>query len=183
MQVKKYRAATIKEATTMVKEVLGHDAMIISTKKIKGDGKQSLFEVTAIPPGSNILSQHSDPFAKVKSELMSIKEMLYLLNHFGGFSEKLLLTPGVLNIYSRMIKNGINDQYARLFLERTGVFNGNSANNIKNIKEKVFEGIRQVIKTKDPFEVGENRKIIAAFIGTQGLAKPQQLQNLLHSLC
>ncbi|MGD2028812.1 MAG: hypothetical protein PVG86_02650 [Desulfobacterales bacterium] len=182
MQVKKYRAATIKEATTMVKEVLGHDAMIISTKKIKGDGKQSLFEVTAIPPGSNILSQHSDPFAKVKSELMSIKEMLYLLNHFGGFSEKLLLTPGVLNIYSRMIKNGINDQYARLFLERTGVFNGNSANNIKNIKEKVFEGIRQVIKTKDPFEVGENRKIIAAFIGTTGVGKTTTIAKLAAQL-
>jgi len=49
MQVKKYRAGTIKEATAMVKEVLGHDAMIISTKKIKGDGKHGLFEVTAIP--------------------------------------------------------------------------------------------------------------------------------------
>ena len=34
MQIKKYRAPTIKEATSMVKEMLGPEAMIISTKKI-----------------------------------------------------------------------------------------------------------------------------------------------------
>jgi flagellar biosynthesis protein FlhF len=182
MQVKKYRAGTIKEATAMVKEVLGHDAMIISTKKIKGDGKNGLFEVTAIPPGSDISSGHSDSFVNVKSELMSIKEMLYLLNHSGSFSEKLLLTPGVLNIYSRMIKNGINEHYARLFLQRTGVFNGNSDNGMNNVKEKVSKEIKQVIKTKDPFKAGENRPIIAAFIGTTGVGKTTTIAKLAAQL-
>ena len=182
MQVKKYRAGTIKEATAKVKDVLGHDAMIISTKKIKGNGKHSLFEITAIPSGSDISNEHSDPFGKVKSELMSIKEMLYLLNHSGGFSEKLLLTPGILNIYSRMIKNGINDHYARLFLERTGVFNGNSDDGMNNVKEKVSKEIMQVIKTKDPFEVGDNRRIIAAFIGTTGVGKTTTIAKLAAQL-
>ena len=35
MQVKKYRAETIKEATAKVKNILGPDAMIISTEKVK----------------------------------------------------------------------------------------------------------------------------------------------------
>jgi flagellar biosynthesis protein FlhF len=162
MQVKKYQARTIKEATAKVKDVLGHDAMIISTKKIKGNGKDGLFEIAAIPPKDDISSEHSDLFGEVKSELMSIKEMLYLVNHYGGFSEKLLLTPGILNLYARMIKNGVNDYYARLFLERSGAFNGHSDDDRNNIKGQVFNEIMQVIKTKDPFDIGDHCRLIAA---------------------
>ena len=182
MQVKKYQARTIKEATAKVKNVLGHDAMIISTKKIKGNGKDGLFEIAAIPPKDDISSEHSDLSGEVKSELMSIKEMLYLVNHCGGFSEKLLLTPGILNVYARMIKNGVNDYYARLFLERTGAFNGHSDDGMKNFKEKVFKEIMQVIKTKDPFDVADNRRLIAAFIGTTGVGKTTTIAKLAAQL-
>jgi flagellar biosynthesis protein FlhF len=182
MRVKKYQARTIKEATAKVKDVLGHDAMIISTKKIKGNGKDGLVEITAMPPEDDISSEYSDLFGEVKSELMGIKEMLYLVNHCGGFSEKLLLTPGILNIYARMIKNGINDYYARLFLERTGVFNGHFDDGVNNVKEKVFKEIMQVIKTKNPFDIGDNRRLIAAFIGTTGVGKTTTIAKLAAQL-
>jgi len=182
MQVKKYQARTIKEATAKVKDVLGHDAMIISTKKIEGSGKHNLFEITAIPPEDDISSEHSVLFGEVKSELMSIKEMLYLVNHCGGFSEKLLLTPGILNIYARLIKNGVNDYYARLFLERTGVFNGHFDDGVNSVKEKVFKEIMQVIKTKDPFNLGDNRRLIAAFIGTTGVGKTTTIAKIAAQL-
>ena len=178
MQIKKYQARTIKEATAKVKNVLGHDAMIISTKKIKGNGKDGLFEIAAIPPKDNISSEYSDLFGEVKTELMSIKEMLYLVNHCGGYSEKLLLTPGILNLYARMIKNGVDDYYARLFLERSGAFNGHSDDGLNNFKEKVFKEIMQVIKTKDPFDVADNRRLIAAFIGTTGVGKTTTIAKL-----
>lgn len=182
MQVKKYQARTIKEATAKVKDVLGHDAMIISTKKIEGSGKHNLFEITAIPPEDDISSEHSVLFGEVKSELMSIKEMLYLVNHCGGFSEKLLLTPGILNIYARLIKNGVNDYYARLFLERTGAFNGHFDDGVNSVKEKVFKEIMQVIKTKDPFNLGDNRRLIAAFIGTTGVGKTTTIAKIAAQL-
>lgn len=182
MQVKKYQARTIKEATAKVKDVLGHDAMIISTKKIEGSGKHNLFEITAIPPEDDISSEHSVLFGEVKSELMSIKEMLYLVNHCGGFSEKLLLTPGILNIYARLIKNGVNDYYARHFLERTGVFNGHFDDGVNSVKEKVFKEIMQVIKTKDPFNLGDNRRLIAAFIGTTGVGKTTTIAKIAAQL-
>ncbi|MBW2245631.1 MAG: protein FlhF [Deltaproteobacteria bacterium] len=182
MQIKKYQARTIKEATAKVKNVLGHDAMIISTKKIKGNGKDGLFEIAAIPPKDNISSEYSDLFGEVKTELMSIKEMLYLVNHCGGYSEKLLLTPGILNLYARMIKNGVDDYYARLFLERSGAFNGHSDDGLNNFKEKVFKEIMQVIKTKDPFDVADNRRLIAAFIGTTGVGKTTTIAKLAAQL-
>ena len=182
MQVSKYRARTIKEATAKVKDVLGNDAMIISTKKINRDAKHSLFEITAIPSGDNITSESSDLLGKVNSELMSIKEMLYLLNNSGGVLEKLIMKPSLLNIYLRMIKNGVNDNYAKIFIEKTGVFNGHSDNGMNNFREKVFKEIMGHIKIKDPFKVTDNSQIIAAFIGTTGVGKTTTIAKIAAQL-
>ena len=54
MQVKKYRARTIKEASAKVKNVLGPDAMILSTKKISKTGEDDVFEITALTGAKNI---------------------------------------------------------------------------------------------------------------------------------
>src|SRR5210317_1628117 len=100
MQVKKYRARTIKEATTKVKNVLGPDAMILSTKKISKVGADSVFEITALTGANNISNESPDMLGDVKQELMSIKEMLYLLNNSDVFIEKLITYPGVLSLYT-----------------------------------------------------------------------------------
>ena len=52
MQIKVFRAATMKEAMAQVKEALGDDAVILHTKTIKeggvlGYGSKSVIEVTA----------------------------------------------------------------------------------------------------------------------------------------
>ncbi|MGW8324284.1 MAG: protein FlhF, partial [Desulfobacterales bacterium] len=54
MQVKKYRARTIKEASAKVKKVLGPDAMILSTQKISKTGEDDVFEITALTGAKNI---------------------------------------------------------------------------------------------------------------------------------
>ena len=48
MQVKKYRAKTIKEAIAKVRNVLGTDAMILSTKKIPMNDGYEIFEIVAM---------------------------------------------------------------------------------------------------------------------------------------
>ena len=113
MQVKKYRARTIKEATAKVKNVLGPDAMILSTQKISNVGQNDIFEITALAGATNILDESPNMLGEVKQELMSIKEMLYLLNNSDVFIEKMITFPGVLNLYTKMIKNGVNDCYVR----------------------------------------------------------------------
>ena len=134
MQVKKYRARTIKEASAKVKNVLGPDAMILSTKKISNVGENDIFEITALTGATNISDESPNMLGEVKQELMSIKEMLYLLNNSDVFIEKLITYPGVLSLYTKMIKNGVNDRYIRLFFEKTGAFNGHPVNDMKSIK-------------------------------------------------
>jgi len=189
MLVKKYRAKTIREAINRIKSVLGSEAMIISTKKVKGRNENSLFEVAAVQAGDDISNQDSNPFGEVKSELMNIKEMIYLLNHSGGIIEKLMMNPVILNLYARLIRNGVNDHYVRIFLERAGVLNGHSADHMKNIKKKIIKEIMRVIEVRDPFEARlpqpgisgqaiDKNQIIAAFIGTTGVGKTTTIAKL-----
>jgi flagellar biosynthesis protein FlhF len=171
MQVKKYRARTIKEASAKVKNVLGPDAMILSTKKISKTGEDDVFEITALAGAKSISNESPNMIGEVKQELMSIKEMLYLLNNSGVFIEKLITFPGALDLYAKMVKNGVNDYYVRLLLERTGAFNGHPVNNIKSVKDLALKEITKTIDVKDPFDKKENNQIIAAFIGTTGVGK------------
>jgi flagellar biosynthesis protein FlhF len=184
MQVKKYRAKTIKEAIGRVKRVLGPDAMIISTQKLKGDGENQnhVFEVAAVPPGKGLSKNNANPFREVKSELMSIKEMIYLLNHSSSIVEKLMMNPATLSLYARLIRNGVNDHYARIFLERAGALQEHLLNQTDHIMEKTIKEMMQTIKVQDPFKVSNGNQVIAAFIGTTGVGKTTTIAKLAAQL-
>jgi flagellar biosynthesis protein FlhF len=178
MQVNKFRARTIKEATAKVKNVLGPDAMILSTQKISKFGEGDVFEITAMTGANNTSDKSPNMFGEVKQELMSIKEMLYLLNNSDVLIEKLITYPGILSLYTKMIKNGVNDRYARLFFERTDAFNGHPVSNIKSVKDRVLQEIMKVIDVKNIFDIKKNNQIIAAFIGTTGVGKTTTIAKL-----
>jgi len=178
MQVKKYRARTIKEATDKVKRVLGPEAMIISTAKIKGPAKNNFFEITAASAEPDGPDETTNMCKDVKSELMSIKEMIYFLNHSNGILEKLITNPDILNLYGKMIRCGVKDQYARLFLGRTGLFNGHANDSPQKIRAKTINEIMKVIEVKDPFEKSDAHPVIAAFFGTTGVGKTTTIAKL-----
>jgi flagellar biosynthesis protein FlhF len=181
MRVKKYRGKTIKDATAKVKHELGDNAMIISTNRLTESGGKKWIEINAVPADSDILDENRDPLGQVKSELMGLKEMICLLNQTGGVAERLVMNPGLLNLYSKLITNGVNDHHARLFMERAGAFNGQAVQ-AKNVKQKTVSEIAKVIKTKDPFATEDRKQMIAAFIGTTGVGKTTTVAKLAAQL-
>ena len=182
MQVRKYQAGTIKEAIAMVKNVLGPDAMILSTKKVRKTGESGLFEVTAVPGGDDMSTTNGSALKEVKSELMSIKEMIYFLNHSGGALEKMILNPGLLNLYAKLVRSGVHDHYAKLFLERAGAFSETAPRNGDNIRERTIREITQAIEITDAFETRDRRQTIAAFVGTTGVGKTTTIAKLAAQL-
>lgn len=201
MQVKKYRAKTIKGAIGRVRKVLGPEAMIISTRRLGERGESDGFEIAAVPAGDDTSNKDSSTFGEVKSELMSIKEMIYLLNHSSSIIEKLMMNPTILNLYAKLIRNGVSDHYARVFLERAGTLQEQPADHTDNIRDKTIKEIMHVIEVKDPFEAclpqparpparqgeaargmsGQARdknQVIAAFIGTTGVGKTTTIAKL-----
>jgi len=182
MQVKKYRGKTINDALARVKNVLGPEAMIISTKKLRERDGYNGFEVAAMQARDDISDTSSSPYMEVKSELMSIKEMIYLLNHSGGITEALMMNPGTMNLYAKLIRNGVDDHYARMFLERAGVIKGDSSYDTNSIKKKTIKEIMKVVGIKNPFDSQNGRQIIAAFIGTTGVGKTTTIAKLAAQL-
>jgi flagellar biosynthesis protein FlhF len=171
MQVKRYRAETIREAIARVRDILGPEAMILSTKKVKGKNRGGMFEISAVPAGEDIPPAQASPLGKVTEELTSIKEMIYLMNHFGSPIEKLVMNPPLLNLYAKLIKSGVNDHYARMFLENAGALQGNAPGQGESLREKTLKELKKKITVRDPFRRTNKNQIVAAFIGTTGVGK------------
>ncbi|MBW2066836.1 MAG: protein FlhF [Deltaproteobacteria bacterium] len=182
MHVEKFRGRTIKEAIGKVKETFGPEAMIISTKKLGGNGTGPQFEITAVPSNTGDFAESPGFLAEVKSELMSIKEMIYILNHTNGALEKLIWNPSLLNIYARLIRNGVRRDYAMSFLEKSGVLRDESTGAKVEIVKRTIRAIKHAIKTKDPFAAKGNGQIIAAFIGTTGVGKTTTIAKIAAQL-
>ncbi len=182
MGVRIYRGRTIEEALARVKNALGPEAMIISTTPFKANSGNSGFEIVAMQGRGAAVDTQPNPLGEVKSELMSIKEMIYLLNHSRTITETLLMNPPVLNLYAKLISNGVADHYVRMFLERAGALNGESPDQGNTIREKIIREIMRVIGVKDPFDVQDGHRIVVAFIGTTGVGKTTTIGKLAAQL-
>ena len=169
MQIHKYRAKSVSAAIAMVKNELGSDAMILSSKKLNGQGSGHLFEIAAVASDANILDQTSDSYDGVRSELVSIKEMIYILNHSEGMMEKMILKPATLTLYAKMLRNGITDYYARTFLEQRGALNDYSPECFKTVREETIRIIMKRVEIHNFPETINGERIIAALVGTTGV--------------
>ena len=195
MQVNKYCAKTIKEATALIKNNLGQDAMIVSTDRFKGEDGKEMFEMSAVSGGIDIDGSYTDSqvskkddtideisgsLGEVKTELMNIKEVLSLLHASDGAVEKLMMDPAGLGFYAKLIKQGVDADYAKKILERSGAFNNYSHKGTGILKRRAVKELMQVIDVKDPFAAAgtDNNQIIAAFVGTTGVGKTTTIAKL-----
>jgi len=199
MRVNKYCAKTIKEATALIKNNLGQDAMIVSTDRFKGEDGSDMFEMAAVSGGADTagncadlqvsrtvdtVEETSDSLGEVKAELINIKEVLSLLQTSGGAVDKLMMDPVGLSFYAKLIRQGVDAHCAKNILERSGAFKNYSHNRAGIIKKRAVKELMQVIDVKDPFVAAEtsNNQIIAAFIGTTGVGKTTTIAKLAAQL-
>lgn len=165
MQINKYRGNSISEAIRMVKNELGDDAMIMSMEKVKKN-KDNLVEIMASLPGDN---RKPGNLNDMQTEILQIKEMLYLLNNSESLIEEILINPAVLNIYMRLIKRGVNKHYARMFLDEICGHDKNFSEN--EIQVYVENKLKKILKVGNPFEEKRGMKVISALVGTTGVGK------------
>jgi len=105
MQVKRYEVSSISDALVKIKKDLGPDAIILSTKKLKG-GKESVIEVMAardeknslrdntsrdvLPDNSSRLTgKNEDIFAFLCTEINELKEVIYSSHKDNSLSREL----------------------------------------------------------------------------------------------
>jgi flagellar biosynthesis protein FlhF len=192
MQVRKYKASTIRDAVNLVKQELGPEALILSTRKMraaKGTPSykaQEFIEITAVPSPSStrqvlIDKKDHDSLGALMSELMSIKEMIFILSRSGKLEEGFRLNPGAIQVYGRLVRSGIAEPYAQLFLEKGGAFKENGELPSKDLYERVFKEVMKVIEVTDPFSHDQGQ-VISALIGPTGVGKTTTIAKLAANL-
>jgi flagellar biosynthesis protein FlhF len=153
--------------------------MIISTRRSERPNGEVLFEITAVANGEGP-HKGGGPLAEVRTELISLKEMVYLLSTSGsgGIIEKLAMNPNSLLIYGRLIRSGVNQTNARLFLERAGAIDGACTDPIGVLETNISKEIKKILEVKDTFKQREGKQIVAAFVGTTGVGKTTTIAKL-----
>jgi len=182
VQIHKYKAKTISEAISLVKKDLGADAMILSSRKLKENLNDQIFEIAAIASSTDTVASSSGYYEDMKSELMNIKEMIYILNHSEGIADKLITKPDALSIYAKLLKNGINENYSKMFLAKAGALNNGTQNNLKPVKTEIIKSMMEYIGIYKPFETINGKQTITAMIGTTGVGKTTTIAKLAAQL-
>lgn len=181
MQVHKYKARTIQEATAKVKEDLGPDAMILSTKKLADHGTACRFEISAMPP----LEKSSPRWSLSKapaSEPMDLKEMIGLLDGGEDLLERLVAAPGVFQLYAKLVRCGVKKHRARRLLEKAEAFEVHTNETMEAVRQRVLKEILDRIRVETPFTAGTDQQIIAALVGTTGVGKTTTVAKLAAQL-
>ena len=175
-EVKSYRGKTIAEVMEKIRAALGPEALILSTRKLQG--RTGLVEIMAMPGSRGGPGADADGIGALKSELMSLREMIVLLNQSGAMVERLAANPALLSLYAALIRSGVNDESARRLLEKGGALGIGEGAGGPAVKNKLIKGILGAIEVKDLFEKKGQHPVIAAFLGTTGVGKTTTIAKL-----
>lgn len=189
MEVRKFRASSIREATSMVRKRLGPDALILSSRKLDSGkyGMAGLFEIQAVDGGKKNGDFGTEsridavPSEVLRADLSRIENMLFLLNSSRFAIDRLMQKPGAMDLYVKMIRGGISEANAQGFMKQGGALESDGPGNPELIYENVLKRILEHIEVKDLFEPSDEQ-VAAAFVGPTGVGKTTTVAKLVADL-
>lgn len=201
MQIKKFKAKTLKEAIELMKNDFGDEAIVLSTKVIentKDDVKQKLFEITAgsDDDSSTKVIEESRKKSKVndfQSEMKKLTEKIY-----GVSQKKQILSnkatgkeyPKKRNFFEKikmdLLDKDINPEIADLVLDKLDQYAPLVDN--RNNDNYIVSTLASLIPTSD-FKLSKNgRTKVISIVGPTGvgkttcIAKLAVISKILHNL-
>lgn len=210
MQIKKYTAPTLKEAMERMKEELGDEAVVLSTKSIEGDavlGQQKTFEITAgieddydVAKDIQEKPRHTKPQG-FEGELKKLTEKIYGANKAAEESKrsepnekkpkpKKRFEAPILEefkevrdvLLQREVEEPIVDAIIKQLNKYSGLINSD------NIDSYVISTLASMINTEG-FEVNRKQKPkVISLVGPTGvgkttcIAKLAVISKILHNL-
>jgi flagellar biosynthesis protein FlhF len=204
MQIKRYEVRSIQEAVTKIRSDLGEEAVILSTKRLKG-GKVPLLEVTAARDESEKRSSSREPSEtqQIGNNLMSasadldkirndIDEMKSLIRDFRKedplrreLSQLKEYLNNLMNVLGTWEKNLFPGPPSKLYyhLVANGVSRERAyklVNTIDKIDsfENTFKLLEDKITKSIPVSSQKKKKGVVAFVGPTGVGKTTTLAKL-----
>ncbi|WDP89797.1 MAG: protein FlhF [Desulfobacter sp.] len=202
MNKKIFRAANIQDALACIKDEMGPEAMILSTRKLPRSPRdpygKEMFEVEAgikdegrvpeetvkqaVPAGA------STDLDALRSDLAEIKDMVALAGMGTGVDAVLGNHFESVGILASMIRAGVSDGLAAALIREavekteTAAPWPDPAQQVKAIKKKVMQLCLERLKCEDFFSRSNNgiggHPHVAAFVGPTGVGKTTTIAKL-----
>lgn len=118
----------------------------------------------------------------IKSELLSIKDMLFLINQTGNLPESFYMHPESLNLYARLVKAGISKWRIQTFIEKISSVSDIQGLDSGEICKRLINEILSSLSVLNPFKYEGQKKQLAAFIGPTGVGKTTTIAKLAAGL-
>jgi flagellar biosynthesis protein FlhF len=204
MQIKRYEVRSIQEAVTKIRSDLGEEAVILSTKRLKG-GKVPLFEVTAARDeseqmsssreqretqemGNNLMSASAD-LDKIRNDIDEMKSLIRdfrkedpLRRELSQLKEYL---NNLMNVLGAWEKNLFPGPPSKLYyhLVASGVSRERAYKLVNTIDKKdsfedTFKLLEDKITKSIPVSIQKKKKGVIAFVGPTGAGKTTTLAKL-----
>lgn len=186
MQIKTYRSKNIAEGLKKVKEELGSDAVILTTRKVSEESKDPRVEIVAAidhqdsQPRDTTLNKslHGDD---IKTQLKEIKDTLSLFFSSRRFFYELKPDRDLANIYNSFVVQGLNEVYALEIIQNLAFAIENekfrcSQITINEILKDIF---KKRMEISDPFHKnGNSGPLFYSFVGPTGAGKTTTLAKI-----
>ena len=179
MRIKRYKARDMAAALKLVKDELGSEAVILSTREVKDAGElATMVEITA-GAGHQADTAHvpkpTEPelnpaaIRGLEGGLAEIKDLILDLTHRSGLSERLRDRPELLRLYRELLDAELDVSLARALVEAAaGRANGDAA----QARSVVAERLTRLLKTGSSSKNnGQKAPRFMALIGPSGVGK------------
>jgi flagellar biosynthesis protein FlhF len=184
MQVKTFRAPTIRQALEQVKRELGHDAIILGNKRVSVSPSESFIEVMAAvepdppPPAAEPIRMEDG----LKTDIQEIKGLLSMLISSKDYFTQLQLEEPLAEIYHSLLLRGLDEKHSYLLLKKALLhLDEEGPREKREIVDGVCRQLLDKIKFSRPFNnlsSPQNLGRIFTFVGPTGVGKTTTLAKL-----
>jgi len=190
MDKKIFRAPNIQTALAGIKEELGPDAMIISTRKVPKSPRdpyaKTMFEVEAAIPSTGDNKPEAPLVQDVKalkSDLAEIKDILSVAGFGSGVSSILCNHFESVGVLASLLRCGVSERLAADLVQKAALDLDKTldmATQMKQLKKRVMGLCLDQFRTKDFFTQHNASGLpqVAAFVGPTGVGKTTTIAKL-----
>lgn len=207
MEPKTYKAKSIQAAIGMIKEELGKDAVILSTRRIPKNVRNPYgvdqFEVkaslqketgsvntrpvsdtdhSAFTRFGRFDQDASESLRELKNELGHIKDLFFMVGKEEGLSGILTGSRVGLNLYAALVKSGMSEKRARGCVEKCmDRINGDPSfdgPDTETLSRMILKEVLSFMRLKELFPSEAKQGRIAALIGPTGVGKTTTIAKL-----
>lgn len=190
MDKKIFRAPNIQTALAGIKEELGPDAMILSTRKVPKSPRdpyaKTMFEVEAAIPSTGDNKPESPLVQDVKalkSDLAQIKDILSVAGFGSGVSSILCNHFESVGVLASLLRCGVSERLAANLVQKAALDLDktlDTATQMKQLKKRVMGLCLDQFRTKDFFTRHNDSGLpqVAAFVGPTGVGKTTTIAKL-----